>query len=379
MKRIMFISPYAGRAGAEVYLYRFLKNYDEQRFQALVVTEKFSPLFASLQPKILYTYMKKSSIVMETKKIVRQISSKLQKQDKPHGFGLFVEEVHRQFKPDEWVLNSILMQKVMPSVLRMQAHTTLIVHEMPSAYSFVSMQSMQAMIKYCQRIITNSSSSSKALSVMGREDIRLQPCFYDAEEIRIHQSRNGLRSELGIEPDDFVLVGAGSLDFNKGIELFMQISEASSGRAWKFVWIGGERKTGFNHFINCLYARLKVNGNLMILSEKDHDFYEYLNICDAFLLTSFNESFSLVTLEALALGKPAVVYDCGGVNDFMTEVSGRIVDSRNPKKWIDTIAWVEQNYKQFPASELKALAAQYSTKTQVPALTALLSDDENHA
>ncbi|MGC1507613.1 glycosyltransferase [Ketobacter sp. MCCC 1A13808] len=376
MKRIMFISPYAGRAGAEIYLYRFLKNYDARQFQVMVVTEKYSPLFASLEPKILYTHMKKRSLLAETKKALRLISSKLKNRDKPHSFGLFIEEVHRQFQPDEWVLNSILMQKVMPSVLCMKVDATLIVHEMPSAYSFISIQSMQTMLTHCKRIITNSSSAGNAISIMGRSDVKIQPCFYDADEIKLRQPRSKIRSDLKIDPGDFVLIGAGSLDFNKGVELFMQISEISVGRPWKFVWVGGQRKTGFNYYLDRFYEKLKENGNLIILSEKNEDYYEYLNICDAFLLTSFNESFSLVTLEALALGKPAVVYNCGGVIDFMTEQYGRVVDSRDPSVWLETIDWLVKNYEQFPAQDLKSLAVRYSTTSQVPALTALLSDQE---
>ena len=83
-----------------------------------------------------------------------------------------------------------------------------------------------------------------------------------------------------------------------------------------------------------------------------------------------------MTLEALALGKPAVVYNCGGVIDFMTEQYGRVVDSRDPSVWLETIDWLVKNYEQFPAQDLKSLAVRYSTTSQVPALTALLSDQE---
>lgn len=356
-----------------MYLYRFLKNYDRQQFQAMVVTEKYFPLFDSLQPDVQYAYMSKHRVRNELKKVWRTVSHKLKNLEKPNRFGLFIEDVHRHFKPDYWVLNTILMQKVMPSALHQKAKTISIIHEMPSAYSFVSVKSLKSLIEHSHSIISNSSATSRAISIMGRDDVKLQPCFFDANEIVLNRTREEVRSELGIRSDEFVLIGSGSIDPNKGIELFLQICEIAENKNWKFIWIGGERTTGFNYYAFHYLDQLKTKGNLIVLDEKEKDYFEYLDAADAFLLPSFSESFSLATLEALALGKPVIAYNCGGVNDFLTEQCGFVLDSRAPKDWIDTISLLQQRYGQFNQSELKSIANQYRTEKQVPALTALLS------
>lgn len=376
MKKILFVSPYSGRSGAEIYLYRFLKNYDDRQFQAMVVTEKYAPLFASLQPKIRYACLEQRPLLFGLKKGIRNISNRIKQQEKSSSFALFVEHAHRQFQPDEWVLNTIIMHKVMQSALRMQAKVTILVHEMPSSYSFVSLQGMQALMTRCHRIIGNSSLTCRAISAMGRSDAQLQPGFFDAEEIELRLCRNELRASLGIRPDEFVLVSSGSLDHNKGIELFMQISALAIDKPWKFLWIGGERKSGFNYYLHKYIESLKENNNLIFLGERSDDYYEYLNVGDAFLLTSFNESFSLSTLEAMALGKPVMAYDCGGVSDFVNDKCGRILGTRDPKMWLETINWLQEHHQYFSEASIKAASAQYSAQRQVPTLTSLLVDSK---
>lgn len=155
----------------------------------------------------------------------------------------------------------------------------------------------------------------------------------------------------------------------------MQISESARNKRWKFLWIGAERHTGFNYYLHRYREKLSKNNNLIFVDEKSSDYYNFLNIADGFLLTSFNESFSLVTLEAMALGKPALVYDCGGVRDFVTERTGRILSTRNPKDWLDAILWLQENYQLFSKAELKSVANRYSTVTQVRNLATLLAEN----
>lgn len=373
MKKILIISPYIGRAGAEMYLYRFLNNYDASQLQVMVVTEKYAPLFAALEPKIKYTWMKKKSPLLTARKAINRIASTLGGSEKLNTFELFVEGVHHDFKPDHWVLNTLIMQKVLRSANRMNVRTTVLVHEMPSAYAFISEQAMRSLMTTGGEIVSNSKACCRAITEMGRRDVKLQPAFIDFKEIELKSDRAVMRESLKIAPSEFVLVASGSLDYNKGVELFIEISTLAIGRPWKFVWIGQKRKTGFNYYIEQYIEAQKSAGNMMFVGEKDSDYYDYLNVADAFLLTSFNESFSLASLEALALGKPIIAYDCGGVSDFLSDECGYILNTRSPKDWIETIALLQQHYSKYQFEKLKDIANFYSVENQIPALTALLA------
>lgn len=374
MKKILFVSPYSGRAGAEMYLYRLLKNYDPQHFQAMLVTEKHSPLFASLQPKVKYTSMQEH----RWKKITARLKEKLCGLEKSSSFGLYLEQVHHQFQPDVWVLNSIMMEKAISTAMRVGTRVTSIIHELPSAYSLTSLHGIKSLITQSHCIISNSKQACSAISTMGRPDVKMQPCFYDPQEIKLTQPRAKLRAALGIGEHDFVLVGSGSQDYNKGLELFMQISESAKKEHLKFVWVGAERHSGFNYYLHAYREKLHENGNLIFVGEKTNDYYDFLNIADTFMLTSFNESFSLVTLEAMALGKPVIVYDCGGVNDFVSEKTGRILSTRNPEDWLNSISWVQENYNLFEPTTLIKTAHDYSTDKQIPNIVSILTDDPQY-
>lgn len=373
MKKILIISPYIGRAGAEMYLYRFLNNYDANQLQVMVVTEKYAPLFAALEPKIKYTWMKKKSPLLTARKAINRIVSALGGSEKLNTFELFVEGVHLDFKPDHWVLNTLVMQKVIRSAKRMNARTTVLVHEMPSAYAFISEQAMRSLMTTGGDIISNSKACCRAIADMGRGDVKLQPAFVDFKEIELRADRAVMRDALKIAPSEFVLVASGSLDYNKGVELFIKISAIAINRPWKFIWIGQKRKTGFNYYIEQYIEAQKTAGNLMFVGEKDSDYYDYLNVADAFLLTSFNESFSLASLEALALGKPIIAYDCGGVSDFLSDECGYILKTRSPQDWVETIELLQQHYAKYQIEKLKDIASFYSVENQVPSLTALLA------
>lgn len=376
-KRIFFISPFTGRAGAEIYLYRFLKYFDKKILDVFVITEKHAPLFASLQPKITCLSMEEGVNGFKLNRGWNSLKRKFSRGEKISAFGLFVEFLHKRYQPEEWVLNTIIMHKMIPSAVRMGATTTTIIHEVPSAYSFVNAKGIQLLIEKSSRIIANSSCTLKAISIMGRKNAYLQPCFYDPDELPLKIAKAEIRRRLGIEPSDFVIIGSGSIDHNKGIELFMQISALSTGKSWKFIWLGGERGTGFNYYIHQYAKNLACNENLIFAGEKSSDYIEHMHIADLFLLTSFNESFSLVTLEALALGKPVLAYDCGGVTDFLKNGCGHIIETRNPSKWMESISLISENHQKYSASDIAASVAEYSAEKQVPLLTLHLAQPAN--
>jgi hypothetical protein len=48
---------------------------------------------------------------------------------------------------------------------------------------------------------------------------------------------------------------------------------------------------------------------------------------------AFNEPFGMAPLEAIASGTPVVAHKSGGLQEFISERSGKMVDSDDPKIW----------------------------------------------
>jgi glycosyltransferase involved in cell wall biosynthesis len=57
----------------------------------------------------------------------------------------------------------------------------------------------------------------------------------------------------------------------------------------------------------------------------------FMSECNAFVLSSNYETFGVVLIEAIALGKPVIATDCGGSTDIVNQNNGVIVPVENPE------------------------------------------------
>lgn len=98
------------------------------------------------------------------------------------------------------------------------------------------------------------------------------------------------------------------------------------------------RKRAYREELQRLVAQLNLDNQLTFVGHRS-DLREVLSVATVVLsLSTSPESFGLTTLEALALGKPAVGYDHGGVSELLREFfpAGR-VPLRDEKALINTV------------------------------------------
>jgi len=141
-----------------------------------------------------------------------------------------------------------------------------------------------------------------------------------------------IRAELGLQPSDKVIFGCGTMDWRKGPDLFAEIAHkvlADAPEA-RFIWIGAD--TGDESGIRA--KSLATDPRIRFIGERENP-RDYLALGSAFLLSSREDPFPLVTLEAADAGLPAVCFaDAGGMPDFVGNSCGRTV----PYKDIDSAA-----------------------------------------
>jgi len=79
-----------------------------------------------------------------------------------------------------------------------------------------------------------------------------------------------------------------------------------------------------------LAATLGIADQVMFLGRIDRpQVFEELSQSDAFVLSSHNETFGVVIIEAMALGKPVVATACGGPEHIIEEAHGVLVPPQN--------------------------------------------------
>lgn len=140
--------------------------------------------------------------------------------------------------------------------------------------------------------------------------------------------RQQVRKVLGWPQDAFVVGGCGSLGWRKGTDLFLQIAYAVSRiggyEKVRFLWVGGsdqdQESLEFAH--DACALGLQENSRRISTTAEVSDFYLAM---DVFALTSREDPFPLVMLEAGAHGIPVVCFaGSGGGPEFIGDDVGLI-------------------------------------------------------
>jgi glycosyltransferase involved in cell wall biosynthesis len=146
------------------------------------------------------------------------------------------------------------------------------------------------------------------------------------DEVRAERAREQVHWELHIPDDALLVVGSGLGRWRKGTDLFVDLARAvcrQHGRAY-FAWVGGgsaEEIAHFEHDVTLagLTEKMRLTGAV----KKPAD---YFAAADVFALTSREDPYPLVCLEAAALGKPIVCFaGAGGMPEFVEGDCGFVV------------------------------------------------------
>lgn len=148
-----------------------------------------------------------------------------------------------------------------------------------------------------------------------------------------------IRAQLGIPADAPIIGAAGTTDWRKGVDLFIQLARAMYKQApdlrTHFVWVGGETK---GHRIEELMHDLSNSGlrNVVHFVGAQTNYLEYIASFDIFSLVSREDCFPLVMLEAAVFNKPILCFDkSGGAGELVQGDSGFVVP------YLDTEAMAE--------------------------------------
>lgn len=140
--------------------------------------------------------------------------------------------------------------------------------------------------------------------------------------------RNRTRAELGVRDDEILIGSCGTLDWRKGADLFLQVSRLIAAEArspsMTFVWVGANLAhpdtKRFLHDVRA--AGLEGAVRVVAATSEPGRYYEAMDI---FALTSREDPFPLVMLEAAAAGLPIVCFaGSGGGPEFVEADAGLV-------------------------------------------------------
>lgn len=149
---------------------------------------------------------------------------------------------------------------------------------------------------------------------------------------RITQARQNIRRELGIPTDAPVVIGSGTPEWRKGADLWVQMAMFVARRSpvpVHFIWVGGYHQAQHSAMQQEMMSRLQHDITQAGLEKQVHfpgvrsNILDYFAAADVFTMTSREDPFPLVNLEAATVGKPIVCFqNAGGTPEFVEDDCG---------------------------------------------------------
>ncbi|SDL59952.1 Glycosyltransferase involved in cell wall bisynthesis [Catalinimonas alkaloidigena] len=335
--KILFVGNDAGRTGAPIILLNFLKWLSEKNgFSLQLLLWNDGDLleeYRAVCPTRVWNFK-----VQEYDNFAKRASLKSVGYvydtaiNKPR-----IKAWLKREKMDLIYVNTGATGPLIPLVKRYQPQAAVIchVHELEFILRFHCGHYFEAAKPYVDHFIAASTATAENLLVnhnVAQERLSVvyefvKPIHLEATDIARH--RNEIRKKLGIPSDAFVVGCSGVGGWRKGTDLFLPIAKQTLIQAGTsdiyFVWIGFDKASADMATIKFDAEKLQIEKHIRLL-EKVSNPIDYYCAFDLFMLTSREDPFPLVCLEAAALSVPFICFEkSGGMPEFAEQGAGFLV------------------------------------------------------
>lgn len=253
-----------------------------------------------------------------------------------HPTNEYLRKIGKEFQPDFWYVNTTMLPQAISIAKEFPVKTIAHVHELPLSYAHLSKNDVETIMQSPDLVIGCSQVTCDAILNAGSKRTALLYSFIDSEQVKVDQSRsNQLRTELGIADSDFVWVLSGMTSERKGFDLLPDIAEELNDAHVHLVWVGEKLDDGLVYYTDQRLSRSTTQTKVHLIGKQKEDYYNYLNIGNGFLLTSRQDPYPLVMIEAALLGKPIVSFPSGGVVEFIQEGMGLTTEDISVKQLVN--------------------------------------------
>lgn len=340
-KKVLFISHDANRAGSQLLLLQLIRLLGRQGLQTHVLlcdggelVDDFKETTATtlLYPdkrKLPGAYLKQGMkrlpffrrFAAQTGPTSRQ---KLEKVLNRHDFGLvFVNSV----------ANAEFYQEHLPFLHHLPV--VVFAHELEmSVATYTDPRCLEFLLGKCDHLIAVSQAVA---------DFYVQTYHYPLTQVSTFTlinsdeileklatvEQNYLQRNFGIEPNAVVVGGCGNAEWRKGNDIFNLIAREVIGRMPAhpiyFVWVGAGPIQPFYELIKFDIERFGLTRQIILIPPTPN-VLDIMNRFDIFLLSSREDPYPLVVLEAALLQKPIVCFEkAGGAPELVEEDAGEVV------------------------------------------------------
>jgi glycosyltransferase involved in cell wall biosynthesis len=146
---------------------------------------------------------------------------------------------------------------------------------------------------------------------------------------QVARNRRTLRESLDLSGDGIVVGGCGVMGWRKGTDLFAQVARRVQRHRrpdLHFLWLGGQAADVEAHQFQLDLEQMGLAGFVTHVPTTERPL-DYLQAMDLLLLTSREDPYPLVCLEAASCGVPIVCFrNAGGMPEFVEDDAGIVVE-----------------------------------------------------
>ena len=190
--------------------------------------------------------------------------------------------------------------------------------------------------------------------IKGRAEVYPQG-LYNTPILAQPRGDHGLREELGLDADTRIVLGVGYADLRKGIDRFVStgLSLCAQRPKLAFVWVGAPAGEAIHWFLPEV-AAAGLASRIRVLGHRD-DIARFFAASDVFYLSSREDPFPSVVLEAIAAGLPVVGHKGSGGCDALIRKHGSLVPQNDPMSVTEAILrWIKNPISKTDAAGRRA-------------------------
>lgn len=347
MKNILFLSHDANRAGAQILLLRFLRLLKENKYFQFSILLKEGGIIENEFNEIAQTYLWKEPKSIKKRNFFTKLYKKFTKVEDYHR--ILLKKLKAQ-KFDLIISNTITNGDLMPILTQLKCPIFTYVHELDMGIQQYTKPEYFQNVKLLSNAFIACAASVKENLIANHQIdeslIKTLPSLLPeaAVNYQVNQGANEiLRIRYNIPVNAFLVGGMGTVDLRKGVDIFLQVaSTLKSDSSVFFLWVGGqETETEYKNF-QIDKSRLGLE-NVQFQPSVNNPL-DFMSIFDVFLVSSREDPYPLVVLEAAMLAKPIICFDkAGGAKDFVENDCGAVIDYLNVEDTFKKIVELKDN------------------------------------
>ncbi|MCU0338890.1 MAG: glycosyltransferase family 4 protein [Spirosomaceae bacterium] len=357
--KILFFTPTGARTGSEMVIWYLINHLKNSGIQSAVYAREAGELFAKHSPAdaTFFNKFHKGLPYYVAETVYHRLTG-LTPEER------YIQHIHRKFNPDLWYFNTITMPQFSRLATKLNVPYLVHAHELTEIYDSLRADAFAYMLEHAQCTVGCSSVVVEKLAQMGTPNLQLLHSFIDTAKIQPQANAQALKQQLGIPADAFVWLMSGTMCLRKGYDMLPDLLTHLPKNTY-IVWLGSKSEYGISYYLEQRVQREELNFRALG-AKGQQDYYDYLNMADGFVLTSREDPFPLVMIEAAYLQKPIVGFNSGGISEFVQEGMGQVVPAFDIPQLAAVMQHVMNGDINISPEKLRQRAAEFDVKAQLP-------------